>query len=106
MNQTNKTLRDEQHFLLSQADIIFESQPKPRYPMVSRKLGEEGTVIIKGCIEGDGSIKNTEIIHGSGFKRLDLEAIKTVSQWTFLGSHQKNKKIICYRIPIKFVLEG
>jgi protein TonB len=104
--QTNKTLQAEQHFLLSQGNIIFDRQPKPRYPMVSRKLGEEGTVLLKGCIEEGDSIKNIEIINGSGYERLDTEAIETVRQWTFSGSNQKNRKIIsCYRIPIKFVLE-
>ena len=104
---TNKTLQAEQHFLLSQSDILFDRQPKPRYPMVSRKLGEEGTVLVKGCIEENGSIRNVEIINGSGHARLDAEAIETVRRWTFSGSNQKSKKIIsCYRIPIQFVLEG
>ena len=104
---TNKTLQAEQHFLLSQSDILFDRQPKPRYPMVSRKLGEEGTVLVKGCIEENGSIRNVEIINGSGHARLDAEAIETVRRWTFSGGNQKSKKIIsCYRIPIQFVLEG
>jgi len=104
---TNKTLQVEQHYLLSQGDILFDRQPKPRYPMVSRKLGEEGTVLVKGCIEENGSIRNVEIINGSGHARLDAEAIETVRRWTFSGSDQKRKKIIsCYRIPIQFVLEG
>ena len=104
---TNKTLQAEQHFLLSQSDILFDRQPKPRYPMVSRKLGEEGTVLVKGCIEENGSIRNVEIINGSGHARLDAEAIETVRRWTFSGGDQKSKKIIsCYRIPIQFVLEG
>ena len=107
IDRVNKTLQVEQHLLLSQGDVIFDRQPKPRYPMVSRKLGEEGTVVVKGCIEGNGSIKNIEIINGSGYKRLDAEAIDTVRQWTFSGRNQKSKKITsCYRIPIKFVLEG
>ena len=107
IDRTNKTLQVEQDFLLSQGDVVFDRQPKPRYPMVSRKLGEEGTVIVKGCIEENGSIKNIEIINGSGYKRLDAEAIEAVRQWTFSGGNQKSKKIIsCYRIPIQFVLEG
>jgi len=107
IDQTNQTPQVEQHFLLSQGDVIFDRQPKPRYPMVSRKLGEEGTVIVKGCIEENGSIKNIEVINGSGYKRLDAEAIEAVRQWTFSGSNQKSKKVIsCYRIPIQFVLEG
>ena len=104
---TNKTLQVEQHYLLSKGNIIFDRQPKPRYPMVSRKLGEEGTVLVKGCIEENGSIRNVEIINGSGHARLDAEAIETVRRWTFSGGDQKSKKIIsCYRIPIQFVLEG
>jgi len=104
---TNKTLQVEQHYLLSKGDIIFDRQPKPRYPIVSRKLGEEGTVLVKGCIEENGSIRNVEIINGSGHARLDAEAIETVRRWTFSGGDQKSKKIIsCYRIPIQFVLEG
>lgn len=107
VDRTNKTLQVNQNSLLSQSDIIFERQPKPHYPMISRKLGEEGTVIVKGCIEENGSIKNIEIINGSGYKRLDNEAIKTVRQWTFSERNQKGKKIIsCYKIPIRFVLEG
>lgn len=107
IDQTNTILQAEQHFPFSSSDIIFESQPKPRYPMVSRRLGEEGTVIVKGCVEENGSIKNIKIINGSGYKRLDAEAIETVKRWTFSNRNQKNKKTIsCYKIPIKFVLEG
>lgn len=107
IDQAHEVLQVEQHVHLSQGDTIFENQPKPRYPMVSKKLGEEGTVIVKGCIEENGSIKNAVVINGSGYKRLDAEAIETVRKWTFSGINQKNKKIMsCYKIPIKFVLEG
>ena len=107
IDQTNEILQAEQQFLLSKSGNFFESQPKPRYPILSRRLGEEGTVIVGGCVEENGSVKNIKIINGSGYKRLDAEAIETVKRWTFSNRNQKNKKTIsCYKIPIKFVLEG
>lgn len=107
IDRVNEVLQVEQHVHLRQGDTIFENQPKPRYPVVSKKLGEEGTVIVRGCIEENGSIRNAVVINGSGYKRLDAEAIETVRKWTFSGSNQKDKKIMsCYKIPIKFVLEG
>lgn len=47
---------------------------KPDYPAISRRLGEEGTVILNAEIDGTGTILRTELVKSSGFPRLDRAA--------------------------------
>ena len=50
----------------------------PQYPDSSRRLGEEGEVLIRAVIDAHGKCRNAVIEHSSGFPALDRAALDTV----------------------------
>jgi len=50
----------------------------PEYPPVSRRLGEQGTVILAVMVDAAGRAVDAKIVQSSGFPRLDQAAIAGV----------------------------
>jgi TonB family protein len=55
---------------------------KPEYPDASKRLEEEGTVQVLFSIEADGKV-NAALGKSSGYRRLDLVAVRAVSECKF-----------------------
>lgn len=56
---------------------------QPHYPMVSRRLSEQGAVILRFLVAPDGSVQNGMVSTSSGFERLDRAALDSLSQCRF-----------------------
>lgn len=81
------------------------SNPAPVYPNLSRRLREEGIVVLDILIKADGSVGEIKIKTSSGFKRLDDTAVKAVKQWRYQPATQGDKKIdYWYEQPVEFNL--
>ena len=65
-------------FSLPSSEAHGLNNPKPAYPRQSRRLNEQGQVIIRVFVAVDGSPQQGEIKTSSGFDRLDQEALRTV----------------------------
>ena len=55
----------------------------PTYPRISKRRGEEGTVMLTVRVLNDGSVGKADILQSSGFRRLDEAAVKGALQTTF-----------------------
>ena len=62
----------------------YLQNPKPAYPPLSRRLGEQGKVIVRVLIGTDGVPKKAEMRQSSGFDRLDQAALNTVLKWRYV----------------------
>lgn len=82
--------------------------PKPPYPRLSRRLGEEGTVRLNILVNPDGSVARLELAQSSGFSRLDRSAMETVqSSWKFEPASQGGHPVAAWVIvPIQFTLRS
>lgn len=63
-------------------DAAHLNNPAPQYPSLSRRLGEQGRVMLDVYILPDGSVGEIKLNKSSGFPRLDnaaLQAVKTGS---------------------------
>ena len=81
--------------------------PKPIYPLLSRKLREQGLVMIKLCVNQGGFVDEASVSKSSGFQSLDRSALATLSQWRFLPlSSALNSSSQCFQAPVRFSLEG
>lgn len=81
--------------------------PKPNYPLLSRKLREQGLVMIKLCVNQGGFVDEASVSKSSGFQSLDKSALTTLSQWRFLPlSSALNHSSQCFQAPVHFSLEG
>lgn len=91
---------------LPSSDADYLNNPKPAYPPVSKKLGEQGRVIVRVLIGVDGSPQKAELRSSSGFDRLDLAAVNTVLKWRYVpGKRNGVVEAMWFNVPINFVLE-
>lgn len=88
------------------ADASELNNPKPPYPAISRRLGEQGRVILKACVSNVGGIDSLSLIKSSGFDRLDRIALEIVQRWKFIPARRGQQSVaMCYQLPIQFTLE-
>ena len=88
----------------SSADYL--NNPPPSYPPLSKRLGEQGRVVVRARIEVNGSASQAEVQTSSGFERLDQAALQTVKRWRYLpGKRAGVPEAMWFNIPIQFVLE-
>jgi protein TonB len=77
----------------------------PVYPMMARKLNQEGRVLLKLTIDEKGNLLNVEVIEKAdyGFTEAAVEAVK---KSTFLPAKKDGKSIASRALlPIRFRLE-
>lgn len=88
----------------SNADYL--NNPRPPYPALSKRLGEQGQVVLRVFIEADGSASRAEVARSSGFDRLDETARQTVLRWRYVpGKRNGVAEAMWFNVPINFVLE-
>jgi len=81
--------------------------PKPHYPLLSKRLKEQGDVLVRACILGDVSRNTVTIYRSSGHQRLDQSALDAVKRWKDAVMMRFQPSILrCYQIPIRFQLTG
>ena len=91
---------------LPSSDADYLQNPKPAYPPLSKRLGEQGKVVVRVRIELDGKAHQAEIKQSSGFERLDQSALATVLRWRYVpGKRAGVPEAMWFNVPINFVLE-
>jgi periplasmic protein TonB len=84
----------------------YLNNPKPPYPPLSKRLGEQGKVVVRVLIEPDGTASRAEVHSSSGFERLDRTALQTVQRWRYApGTRNGVPEAMWFNVPIQFVLE-
>lgn len=87
--------------------VAYLKNPPPEYPAVSRRIGEEGRVVLRVLVTVDGKPETVEIENGSGSKRLDDAALDAVKKWKFIPARRNNESVSAYvLVPLKFALNG
>lgn len=85
----------------------YLDNPKPPYPSISRRVGEEGVVQLRVSVDASGNVQQIEIHRGSGYPRLDQSALQTVRRWRFVPARQGNQPVSSWVIvPIQFNLRS
>lgn len=81
------------------------SNPAPTYPPLSRRMREEGRVLLNVHIMPDGSVAEVRLRESSGFGRLDDSAIAAVERWRYVPATRGGKPIAFWYVqPIIFSL--
>jgi periplasmic protein TonB len=86
--------------------------PKPHYPLISRKLREQGLVVVRLCVNKRGEVGEIDVAKTSGHLSLDRSALATLSQWKFMPIVSSNLRSgpeidsQCFQTPVQFSLEG
>lgn len=85
----------------------YSVNPKPLYPLIARRLGAQGVVVLRVQVREDGSVAAVELARSSGFAMLDESASRTVREsWRFLPARIDGIPVASWvEVPIRFVLE-
>lgn len=87
------------------AAVEYVRQPAPRYPPQSRRLKEQGLVVLRVLIDEQGNACSIEIENSSGYARLDHAAREAVSRAAFrpyVEDGEPRRALVL--IPIEFAL--
>lgn len=88
-------------------DAAYLDNPAPHYPPMSRRLGEQGKVMLHVLVNADGSAAQVELKTSSGAARLDQSALDTVKRWRFIPAKLGNQAVSGWvQVPILFTLGG
>ena len=88
-------------------DAAYLDNPRPVYPRVSRRTGEQGRVLLRVRVEASGAPSNVQLHTSSGSRRLDKAALEAVNRWRFEPAKRGETAIASWIVvPIDFKLEG
>ncbi len=89
-------------------DAAYLANPIPEYPRISRRMGEEGRVMLRVHVGADGKPLEVTIAKSSGYPRLDDVARDTVLRsWRFVPARQGDQAVAgTVRVPIDFTLDS
>ena len=90
---------------LPSSDADYLQNPKPVYPTISKRLGEQGQVIHNVVISVDGRPVSATLVKSSGFSRLDQAAYKAVMGWRYIpGKRNGVVTEMSYNVPVTWNL--
>lgn len=93
--------------LAARFDADYLHNPRPVYPAASRRLGEEGRVILRVRVSAQGLPLAVDIKQSSGFARLDEAARAAVERWRFVPARQGHEAVeSSVLVPLQFTLDS
>ena len=85
----------------------YLDNPPPVYPAISRRMGEQGKVMLRVLVNAKGTADKVELRESSGSSRLDEAALESVKRWRFVPARQGDQPVAAWVIiPITFSLKG
>lgn len=87
--------------------VACPERTAPAYPAVSRRSGEEGTVVLRVELDETGRVAAAHVQSSSGHARLDEAALKAVKTWRCSPAQRNGQPVSATALqPFKFVLRG
>ena len=87
-------------------DAAYLNNPRPAYPAMSRRLGEEGRVEVEVQVQADGTPSKVSLKRSSGYSRLDEAALEAIKRWKFNPARRGGEAVAgAVIVPMPFVLE-
>ena len=91
---------------LPSSDADYLQNPRPPYPALSKRLGEQGRVVHSVLIGVDGRAISAKLVQSSGFERLDKAAYDAIMKWRFApGKRNGVPEAMSFNVPFNWVLE-
>lgn len=86
--------------------IVPIHNPEPRYPVLARRMGLEGQVVLRVRVTADGQLRSVEVMTGSGHDLLDQAALDAVREWRFqVRGLADGAQLEALEVPIRFALQ-
>lgn len=88
-------------------DAAYLNNPRPTYPPLARRMGEEGRTVLRVLVSAEGLPEQIELRQSAGSPRLDAAAQEAVKRWRFLPARQGDKAVAAWvLVPLVFKLEN
>jgi protein TonB len=88
-------------------DAGYLSNPPPAYPALSRRLREQGRVVLRVHVTAAGAVDEAQVRTSSGHARLDDSALETVKRWKFVPAKRGPEPMAAWvLVPISFGLDS
>lgn len=85
---------------------VLSAKP-PSYPIDSRRLHEQGTVVLAVLVATNGKVEDISIAHSSGSYRLDRAALSAVRNWRWMPLMRDGEAVMVRgMVTIPFVLQA
>jgi protein TonB len=85
----------------------YLSNPQPEYPPLSRRMHEQGTVMLRVHVTVEGRADEVKLQKSCGYGRLDSAAIETVRRWRFSPARCGGMPVADWvNVPFRFELQG
>jgi periplasmic protein TonB len=83
------------------------SSPGPAYPAISRRLGEEGRVMLRVRVLASGDAGEVQLQKSSGFDRLDAAAVAAAKKFKFNPARTRSGRSVdsWAAVPIQYTLK-
>ncbi len=92
-----------------ETEAVYESSglnnPSPKYPIISKKEGEEGEVILLVKTNASGEVIDVSVYKSSGYKRLDDASVYAVQSWRFIPAKNKFGGSLGSTIKVPFIFK-
>jgi len=84
---------------------IYQKNAPPQYPLLARRRGYQGKVLLEVLVKKDGKVGSIRLARSSGYEILDSTAIKGVRNWLFHPAKRGDELVEMWvKIPIRFQL--
>ncbi|HET6366782.1 MAG TPA: energy transducer TonB [Pseudomonadales bacterium] len=81
-------------------------QVRPSYPSSARRLGVEGTTLLRVYVAADGRVTDVQVDQSAGHPDLDRAAAEAVRRWKFEPGRRGSEPVgMWVRLPVQFVLK-
>ena len=91
----------------SELSVVCSERPPPVYPLSSRRMGEQGEVLLRVELDAKGAVSAAQIVSGSGFPRLDEAALATIRNWRCTPASRNGQPVRAIALQaFKFILQG
>lgn len=85
----------------------YLQNPAPAYPLLARRRGDQGKVMLRVLVNAGGAADKIEIRSSSGSSLLDDAALEAVKRWRFVPARRGDDAVTAWvLVPITFALES
>ena len=85
----------------------YLNNPPPPYPALSKRLGEQGRVVVRVYIDEQGMPKEAHLEVKSGYSRLDTAALEAVMSWRYVPAKRAGVPLaMWFNVPVTFDLKS
>ncbi|MDP1557939.1 MAG: energy transducer TonB [Nitrosomonas sp.] len=93
--------------LTSELSVSCPTLNAPAYPPISRRMGEEGKLVLRVELDENGRVNTAEVVDSSGYSRLDEAALTAVKTWQCRPPLRDGQPVRAIALqPFNFVLQG